>query len=214
MKRAAVIPAVLVFAFFPVFALQAEKLSAPLPKPKVIASANSEFVSSVAKLRSTLVTVRYPEVSEKKYSLRGDCATFSKPVWSSLSSDGIRTEIVPAAISENCPAQSVRIRVEESGKEVPGSSFSIPVTRYEPLFLTLSDLSDAALFLYARDASVSAKALAEESKALIASVSATPKDKLEGLSKSYRAAVLEYRSSVARELLGKRESLKYVLPVP
>lgn len=114
MKRAIVIPSVLVFAFLPVFALQAEKLSTPIPSPKIIASANSEFILSVAKLRSTLLTVRYPEVSEKKFSLKGDCATFSKPVWSSLSSDGIRTEIVPVSVSEHCPVNSVRIRMEES----------------------------------------------------------------------------------------------------
>lgn len=86
MKRVIVIPAVLVFAFLPVFALQAEKLSIPIPSPKIIASANSEIVLSVPKLRSSLVTVRYPEVSDKKFALAGDCASFSKPVWSSLSS--------------------------------------------------------------------------------------------------------------------------------
>lgn len=179
MKRAVVIPAVLVFAFFPVFALQAEKLSAPLPKPKVIASANPEFVLSVPKLRSTLVTVRYPEVSEKKISLRGECATFAKPVWSSLSPDGIRTEIVSATVSENCPAESVKIRFEAGGAEIQGSAFSVPVVRHAPVFLELSDLSDDALFLYARNVSDSAKAHSEASRALISANAATAKDKLE-----------------------------------
>lgn len=167
MKRAIVIPAVLVFAFLPVFALQAEKISAPMPTPKVLASANPEIVLSVSKLRSTLVTFRYPEVSDKKYALSANCSTFSKPVWSSLSTSGIRTEIVPMSVSADCPDDSVRISVSDSGEGIPGSGLSLPILKSESLFVELSDLSDDALFLYARNAAEASKMAAEASKGLI-----------------------------------------------
>lgn len=169
MKRVVVIPAVLVFAFLPVFAIQAEKLSVPIPAPKVLASANSEFVLSVPKLRSTLVTFRYPEVSDKKFALQANCSSFSKPVWSSLSTSGIRTEIVPMSVSVDCADDSVRVSVSESGIEIPGSGMSLPILRPESVFVELSDLADEPLFLYARDSAEASRVAAEASKSSISS---------------------------------------------
>lgn len=213
MKRAAVIPAVLVFAFLPVFALQAEKLSTPIPASKVLSSANSEFVLSVPKLRSTLVTYRYPEISGKKYALSANCSAFSKPVWSSLSTSGIRTEIVPMSVSADCPDDFVRVSVSESGVEIPGSGTALPILKPETLFVELSDLSDDALFLYARDSSEASKAAAETSKAAISASGATAKEKLAGLTQSYRSNLLAYRSGQAEAIINARKDLKYVIPV-
>lgn len=114
MKRVVIASSVIGFVFFPVFALQAEKLSAPLPSPKVVASANPEIVPADEKLKSTLVTVRYPESSDKKYSLVGDCATVAKAVWSSVSPSGIRTDILPVTVSSNCPGKSLELFLSSS----------------------------------------------------------------------------------------------------
>lgn len=213
MKRVIVIPAVLVFAFLPVFAIQAEKLSAPIPSPKVLASANSEFVLSVPKLRSTLVTFRYPEVSDKEFALQANCSSFSKPVWSSLSTSGIRTEIVPMSVSADCADDSVRISVSESGAEIPESGMSLPILKPESVFVELSDLADEPLFLYARDSAEASRIASEASKISISASGATAKEKLAGLSQSYRSALLAYRSERAYALIKARENMKYVIPV-
>ncbi|MFZ3232438.1 MAG: M23 family metallopeptidase [Patescibacteria group bacterium] len=213
MKRVIVIPAVLVFAFLPVFAIQAEKLSAPIPAPKVLASANSEFVLSVPKLRSTLVTLRYPEVSDKKFALQANCSSFSKPVWSSLSTSGIRTEIVPMSVSDDCADDSVRISVSESGAEIPGSGMSVPILKPESVFVELSDLADEPLFVYARDSAEASRTASEASKLSISASGATAKEKLAGLAQSYRSALLAYRSERAYGLVKARENMKYVIPV-
>lgn len=151
MKRAAIIPAVLVFAFFPVFALQAEKISAPLPSPKVVFSANSEIVLSDSKLRNTLVMARFPDDPQKKYELFGPCATVSPSVWSEISPSGIRTEAFPVSISAVCPEKKIEFSLKVSGKTVRNSNLAVPVLRDAELFSDLSDLSDDALFLYARN---------------------------------------------------------------
>lgn len=213
MKRLAVIPAVLITAFLPVFALQAEKLSAPLPPPKVLSTANAEFVLSEPKLRTTLVTVRYPEVSDKKYVLSGRCATVSEAVWSSVSPTGIRSEIVPVSVSADCAASSVDLAFSFSGKTVPGSGISVPVVSRDSLFVTLSDLSDEELFLFARDSAESSKAASESSRAALSASGATAKDKFSALSLSYRAATLAFRSKEAYALADARKNLKYLVPV-
>lgn len=213
MKRVIVIPAVLVFAFLPVFAIQAEKLSAPIPSPKVLASANSEFVLSVPKLRSTLVTFRYPEVSDKEFALQANCSSFSKPVWSSLSTSGIRTEIVPMSVSADCADDSVRISVSESGAEIPESGMSLPILKPESVFVELSDLADEPLFLYARDSAEASRIASDASKISISASGATAKEKLAGLSQSYRSTLLAYRSERAYALIKARENMKYVIPV-
>lgn len=118
------------------------------------------------------------------------------------------------SISETCGADSVRLYVLESGKEVPLSGTSLTILRPEPLFLELSDLSDDALFLYARDSDDASKKAAESSKSLISSSGATAKDKLAGLGQSYRSSVLAYRSEEAYSIVRAREAMKYVLPVP
>lgn len=220
MKRIIAVPAVLVFAFLPVFALQAEKISAPIPSPRVVSSANSEFVLSEPKLRTTLVTVRYPEISGRTYVVVGTCATVSKPVWSSVSPAGIRTEVVPVSVSSECQGKTVTFeisysgsKIPDSGSKIPDSGISFPVVTENELFSELSDLSDENLFLFARnsaDASVTASA---DSKAVISASGATAKDKLEGLAVSYRASALAYRSQKAYALVDARKDLKYVVPV-
>lgn len=220
MKRFAVIPAFLVFCFLPVFALQAEKIAQPLPAPRVIHSANAEIVLSNPALRTTLVTVRYPETSGPRPTLVADCGTASAPVWESVSSEGVRTQLVPVAFSGTCDRASVSVALAHSGKTVPGSGFSLPVLSDEAAFVRFSDLSDEALFLFARDSSAQAAAI----RALPDSVavpgaggsvssSVSAKARLEKLVRSYRAAALEYRSRKAAAVSEARKNLRYLVPV-
>ena len=213
MKRVVIASSVIGFVFFPIFALQAEKLSVPLPDPKVVASANPEIVPSDGKLKNTLVTVRYPEASDKKYFLVGNCAAVSKAVWSSVSPSGIRTEILPVTVSSDCSGKSLELSLSSSGKRLTSSTLRIPLVREESLFVEFADLSDDALFLYARNAREASESFLAKSKTALSASGATAKDKLEALSFAYRASALEYRSKTASRMSDARKALKYLVPV-
>ena len=90
---------------------------------------------------------------------------------------------------------------------------SLPILKPETLFVELSDLADDALFVYARDSAEASRAAAEASKTSISASGATAKEKLAGLSQSYRSAVLAYRSERAHALIRAREDMKYAIPV-
>lgn len=207
MKKAAVIPAALVFAFFPVFALQAERLSTPLPLPKVVFSANSEIVLSESRLRSTLVVARFPDDPGKKYELSAPCATILKPVWSEVSPSGIRTEAFPVSVSAACPAKKIEFSLKLSGKTVRNSGLSVPALRDAELFSDLSDLSDDALFLYARNAREALRTSNQTLSGALSNTGSGVAEKLSALSDSYRMANLAFRSKFALDLHQKRQSL-------
>lgn len=213
MKRVAIIPVALVSLFFPVFALQAEKISTPLPAPKVLFSANSEIVLSDSRLRNTLITVRFPDDPQKKHELFGTCVTVSKAVWSEISPSGIRTEILPVSVSATCSASKIELFLRVSGKKTSTQAFFLPILREADLFADLSDLSDDALFLYARNANESSEFLAQKSAEMLSATGSNVSEKFSALTSSYRSANWAFRSKFAFNLHKNRAMLRYLVPV-
>ncbi len=202
------LPLSVLAAFVPVFGISAEKLSEEIPAPaKILASLNAEIVPGDARLSSTFLIFRtgtdgaVPEI-------RGTCRLdVSHPV---SFGTGAERRVYGASVrfpSECGPSPSFWLETE--GRTVSGTLATVRSQTRENLFSELSDLSDDALFLAARNAKERSEAFARAAKL----AGTSPSDRLSALAASYRAAAEDRKRRIAAAMSEARKSLSYLSPV-
>ena len=209
MKRF-LIPIATLSAFLPVFAISAQKISVSETIPAtIVANLNPEIVPGDQALSSTVLVVS-SDATSPPVQTRTSCPSKEAVLFSAVSPSGEIVRLISLRFSPSCTQASFWLT--QSGKTVSGSAVSVPTVSKERLFLDLSDLSDDALFEYARDTAGSADGLLKsitDARTPLGSVG----DKLKALSLSYREASLRRKSDAAFALVAARRDLRYLVPI-